>query len=119
MPAQRSADVDAYIAAAPEVARPLLDGLREIILSAAPEAVERISYGMPSYQLHGERLTYFQASKRHVGLYAFTADDARAVGLEERMGAKSTLHFPLNQPLPASAIRRLIEQRARSAVHRG
>ena len=119
MPAQPPSDVDSYIAAAPKEARPLLNELRETVRAAAPEADERISYGMPSYHLHGTRLTYFQAHSRHIGLYAFTVDDARTVGLEGHMAAKSTLHFPLDQPLPTSAIRQLIEQRVTATASKG
>jgi uncharacterized protein YdhG (YjbR/CyaY superfamily) len=102
--------VDEYIAAAPEAVRPMQNELRETIRAAAPEADERISYGMPYYHLHG-RLAYFQAHARHIGLYAFNLDDARAVGLEQHMSAKSTLQFRLDQPLPVAAIRSLILQR--------
>jgi uncharacterized protein YdhG (YjbR/CyaY superfamily) len=116
VPAQPTRDVDSYIATAPEGARPLLKELRETIRAAAPEAEERISYGMPYYHLQGVRLTYFQAHTRHIGLYAFTVEDARAVGLEQHMAAKSTLHFPLDQTLPTSAIRRLIELRAKATA---
>jgi uncharacterized protein YdhG (YjbR/CyaY superfamily) len=116
MPAQPIRDVDTYIAAAPEGARPLLRELRKTIRAAAPEAEERISYGMPYYHLHGVRLTYFQAHTRHIGLYAFTVEDARAVGLEEHVAAKATLQFPLVRPLPTSAIRRLIERRLKATA---
>jgi uncharacterized protein YdhG (YjbR/CyaY superfamily) len=119
MPAQPARDVDSYIAAAPERARSLLAELRETILAAAPEAEERISYGMPYYHLSGVRITYFQAHTRHIGLYAFSVEDARAVGLEDHMAAKSTLQFPLDQPLPTSAIRRLIEQRVSATAAKG
>jgi uncharacterized protein YdhG (YjbR/CyaY superfamily) len=119
MPAQPTRDVDGYIVAAPEGARPLLKELRETIRAAAPEAEERISYGMPYYHLRGVRLTYFQAHTRHIGLYAFTVEDARAVGLEQHMAAKATLQFPLDQPLPTSAIRRLIEQRVNATAANG
>ena len=108
-------NVDEYIAAAPEAVRPMLTELRETIRAAAPEAEERISYGMPYYYLRG-RLAYFQAHARHIGLYAFNLEDARAVGLERHMSAKSTLQFPLDQPLPLAAIRSLIEQRVRTAA---
>ena len=40
-------DVEAYIAAAPEAARPMLRQLRQLIRSTAPAAEERLSYGMP------------------------------------------------------------------------
>jgi uncharacterized protein YdhG (YjbR/CyaY superfamily) len=110
--------VDEYIAAAPEAVQPMLNELRETIRAAAPQADERISYNMPYYHLHG-RLAYFQAHARHIGLYAFTLDDARAVGLEQHMSAKSTLHFPLDQPLPRTAIRRLIQERVRTNEAKG
>jgi uncharacterized protein YdhG (YjbR/CyaY superfamily) len=106
-------DVDAYIAGAPEATRPMLIKLRETIRLAAPEADERISYGMPYYHLHG-RLTYFQAHTRHIGLYAFSPEEARAVGLEQHMSAKSTLQFSLDQPLPLAAIRNLVEHRVQT-----
>jgi uncharacterized protein YdhG (YjbR/CyaY superfamily) len=119
MSAQAVRDVDAYVAEAPEAARPLLTELRALIRNAAPEAEEQISYGMPSYKLHGVRLTYFQAHTRHIGLYAFNAEDARAVGLDGHMGSKSTLHFALDEPLPASAIRRLVQQRVDAIAAQG
>lgn len=105
--------VDEYIDAAPEAAQPMLIELRETIRAAAPQAEERISYGMPSYHLNG-RLTYFQAHARHIGLYAFNMEDARAVGLEQHISAKATLRFPLDRPLPVAAIRKLIEERVRT-----
>jgi uncharacterized protein YdhG (YjbR/CyaY superfamily) len=119
MPAQSTGDVDGYIAAAPEGARPLLRALRDAIRAAAPEAEEGISYGMPSYHVRGVRLTYFQAHTRHIGLYAFTIEDARAVGLEQHMAAKATLRFTLDQPLPTSAIKRLIEKRVNTIAAKG
>ena len=110
--------VDEYIGAAPEAVQPMLNELRETIRAAAPEADERISYGMPYYHLHG-RLAYFQAHARHIGLYAFTSEDARAVGLAQHMSAKSTLQFPLDQPLPLAAIQRLIQQRVTTNEAKG
>lgn len=102
--------VDEYIAGAPAAIQLMLTALRETIRAAAPDAEERISYGMPYYSLNG-RLAYFQAHAHHIGLYAFSAEDARAVGLEQHLAAKATLQFPLDQPLPLPAIRRLIEKR--------
>ncbi|MFZ0169626.1 MAG: DUF1801 domain-containing protein [Candidatus Dormiibacterota bacterium] len=110
--------VDEYIAAASEAAQPMLKELRESIRAAAPQADERISYGMPSYHLQG-RLAYFQAHARHIGLYSFNLEDARGVGLEGYMSAKSTLHFPLNQPLPRAAIQKLVQQRVRANDTKG
>ena len=104
-------DVDEYIARAPDGARAALAELRSIIRSAAPQAEERISYGMPYYDLNG-RLAYFSLHARHIGLYPADRTAAAAAGLTSNFAEKSTLQFPLDQPLPAATIRTFIEQRA-------
>ena len=106
-----SREVDAYIAAAPKAAQPLLRRLRQLIKGAAPEAVEKISYGMPHYNLHG-RLVYFAIFKDHIGLYpAGYAEKYKE--LRPYMSGQGTLRFPLDQPLPAAQITRLIKQRVK------
>jgi uncharacterized protein YdhG (YjbR/CyaY superfamily) len=105
--------VDEYIAGEPESLRPMLTELRDTIRAAAPEADERISYGMPYYHLNG-RLAYFRTHAHHIGLYPFSLEEARAAGLEHLMAAKATLQLPLDQPLPLAAIRRVIEQRVKT-----
>jgi uncharacterized protein YdhG (YjbR/CyaY superfamily) len=102
-------EVDAYIAAAPRAAQPLLREMRRIIKDAAPQAEERISYGMPYYHLHG-RLVYFAAHKNHVGLYAL-GETYKAEGLQDHVAAKGTLQFQFGEPLPAAQISRLVKKR--------
>jgi uncharacterized protein YdhG (YjbR/CyaY superfamily) len=104
-------DVDAYINAAPAAARPILRQLRQAIRAAAPDAEEKISYGMPHYQYHG-RLAYFAAHTHHVGLYALGPSDRLPRELKQYAAAKGTLQFPIGQALPATAIRRLVKARA-------
>jgi len=106
-------DVDEYIARAPAEARAALAELRAIIKAAAPAAEERISYGMPYYFLNG-RLAYFSLHAHHIGLYPADRAAADAAGLTSNFAAKSTLQFPLDQPLPAASIHTLIEQPASS-----
>lgn len=106
-------DVDEYIARAPAAARQQLADLRAAIRSEAPQAEERISYGMPSYHLGG-RLAYFSVHARHIGLYPAGRDDADAAGLGTHLAAKSTLQFPLDQPLPIANIRRFIKRRVKA-----
>jgi len=106
-------DVDAYIAAAPKAAQPLLNQLREVIKTAAPQANEKISYGMPSYEQHG-RLAYFAGYERHVGLYgvAHVASEQDAE-VHKYLENNSTLRFPVGQELPVSLIRKLIKERVK------
>jgi uncharacterized protein YdhG (YjbR/CyaY superfamily) len=82
-----------------------------VIRKAAPEAEERISYGMPYYHYHG-RLVYFAAHTRHVGLYAL-GQTYQAEGLQDYVAAKGTLQFPYGGPLPVEKIARLVKKRVK------
>jgi len=106
-------DVDAYIATAPKSVQPMLNELRQVIKSTAPEAKEKISYGMPTYEHHG-RVAYFAGYEGHVGLYGVAHvkaahDDEVAKYLE----SQSTLRFPVGQRLPVALIRKLIKARVK------
>lgn len=104
-------DVDEYIEAAPEAAQPMLHELRRLIRSAAPDAEEKISYGMPFYEYHG-RLVYFAAYKNHIGLYPLgRAKDMYADELKEYLSGRSTARFPIGRPLPVSLIRKVVRLR--------
>jgi uncharacterized protein YdhG (YjbR/CyaY superfamily) len=63
------ADMDAYLAALPEDARATLETLRRVVRAAVPEAVETISYGMPTFKYSGKWLFYFAAAKKHCAIY--------------------------------------------------
>ena len=49
----RDPRIDAYIARAPEFARPVLEHLRAIMHEAVPEVQETIKWGMPFFDHHG------------------------------------------------------------------
>jgi uncharacterized protein YdhG (YjbR/CyaY superfamily) len=100
--------VDAYIAAAPRKVRAALKKLRSIIREVAPDAQERISYGMP-YYAHKGRLAYFQHAKNHIGLYlAPSVIKEHIAELGSYETAKATIRFPLGRKLPFALIRKLI-----------
>lgn len=101
--------VDAYIAAAPKAAQPRLRELRKLIKQAAPQAEERLSYGMPYYD-HGGRLIYFSAFKTHIGVYP-VGEAAEHKALGKYMTGKGTYRFPLDEPMPMDLIRQLVEAR--------
>lgn len=105
--------VDEYIRSAPEEIRGKLSELRRLIRTAAPEAEERISYGMPYYGYKG-RLAYFRFAKNHVGLYVMPPVVAEFK--EELKGyetAKAAIRFPLDKKLPSALIKKLIKARAK------
>ena len=106
-----SPDVDAYIAAAPKAARPMLRELRRVIRQCAPQAIEKLSYRMPYYHHHA-RLTYFAAFKGHVSLYAMGRSKLRfAREMKRYQSSASTLRFPLGTKIPANLVAKLIRAR--------
>lgn len=110
-PEPRPKDVDAYIASAPAVVRPMLRELRLAIKQAAPEALEKISYGMPTYECYG-KLTSFAGYATHVGLYGVVHED-RLADEEARqyLESRSTLRFPAGRPLPVALVERVVAAR--------
>ena len=101
--------VDDYIAAqAPEV-QPRLRELRAAILTAAPDAEEVISYGMPTYRRGGGRI-HFAAAKRHVALYGAPLE-LLAEELKGLRQPKGTIRFPLDRPIPQDLVSKLAAAR--------
>jgi len=104
-------DVDAYIATAPKEVRRKLKEIRTVIRKAAPDAEERISYGMPYYGYKG-RLAYFAAFKKHIGLYVPTpVIEEHKSELTDYETAKATIRFPLKKKLPLGLIKKLVKAR--------
>jgi uncharacterized protein YdhG (YjbR/CyaY superfamily) len=98
--------VDEYIAAQKPDARARLQELRNTIRAAVPQAAEVISYGMPTYRL-GARRVYFAAAKRHCALYG-AGIDLVADELGKFKTLKGTVQFPLDAPIPAHLVHRLV-----------
>jgi uncharacterized protein YdhG (YjbR/CyaY superfamily) len=110
--------VDEYIAAQPEAAQHVLSRVRNTIRKSVPAAEEMISYNMPTYKLHGDRLLYFAGWKRHYSLYPATKRLIEA--FEGELGSakivKSTLQFSLAEPVPVKLIDRIAKFRAREVT---
>jgi uncharacterized protein YdhG (YjbR/CyaY superfamily) len=103
--------IDQYISAFPEDTRKILEQIRQVVKSAAPEAVETIKYSMPTFILRGN-LIHFAAFKNHIGLYpAPKGDGTLEKELAQYRAEKSTLRFPLNKPIPLDLIYRVVRLR--------
>jgi uncharacterized protein YdhG (YjbR/CyaY superfamily) len=59
-----------YVAAIPPEHRPLFDRFAGLILSVAPDARTRISYGIPTYEVEGKRL-YVGVWKHGLSVYGW------------------------------------------------
>ena len=107
---QNFSNVNAYIQAQALAAQPHLQDLRNVIRSAAPDAAESISYGMPAYKFKGKPLVYFGAFKSHIGFYATpTGHTAFADELANYKQGKGSVQFPMDKPMPLDLVKRMVE----------
>ena len=105
--------VDEYIALFPPEVKVLLKQLRKLITTTAPDAEEVLSYQMPAYKYNG-MLIYFAAHKNHIGLYPFkSAIHAFQKELTNYEGAKGTVRFPFDKPLPEKLITKIVKFRVK------
>ncbi|MCQ4034666.1 iron chaperone [Kaistella montana] len=104
--------VEIYIKSFPaEVQQKLLE-IRKTILSVAPDAEEKISYGMPGFYLNNKPLVYFAGYKHHIGFYATpNGHQEFAKELLVYKQGKGSVQFPLNKEIPFDLIRRIVEFR--------
>jgi uncharacterized protein YdhG (YjbR/CyaY superfamily) len=120
--AKRSAapqDIDEYLAGVPEPARTTLSKVRAAIRSAAPpETVEGFSYGMPAFKCK-KPLMGFAAFAGHCSLFPMSGSVINTLK-EELEGfevSKGTIRFPVDKPLPAPLIKKLVKARLAEIDH--
>ena len=111
-------DVDTYIASFPEVIQNLLQQIRTRIRQTAPEAKETISYGMPTYVLNGN-LVHFAAFKNHIGFYPSPSGiEQFKEKLSAYKGAKGSVQFPLDKPMPLDLITKIVKFRVKENMEK-
>ncbi len=104
--------VDEYILQFDKDIRQILQQIRQCIKEAAPEAAEKISYQMPTFTLYGN-LVHFAAYKKHIGFYpAPSGIEAFKDELSGYKGAKGSVQFPVDRPMPFDLISRIVKFRA-------
>ena len=107
--------VDDYIASQPEAVQRVLKRLRNTIRKAVPSADETISYHIPTYKLHGDRVLYFAAWKQHYSLYP--ASPQLVAAFKNELAPyevnKGTIRFPLFEPIPVKLIGSIAKFRAK------
>lgn len=109
MLAGKPTDFETYVATFPGEVQQRLRKAREVILKAAPEAVEHISYGMPAFKVQGRPLVYIAGYKSHIGFYAIpNTHEKFSEELSGYKQGKGSVQFPLSQPLPVGLIRRMV-----------
>jgi uncharacterized protein YdhG (YjbR/CyaY superfamily) len=108
-------DIDRYLAGVGEPMRSTLQQLRQCVLDVIPDAEECISYGLPAFKIQGKAIAGFGAFKNHLSYLPHSGSvlPALAADLAGYEGTKGSLHFPLDQPLPAALVHKLVTTRLR------
>jgi uncharacterized protein YdhG (YjbR/CyaY superfamily) len=106
-------DIDEYLAGVPEPARSTLREMRATIRSVAPpEATEALGYGIPTFRYKGA-LVAFAAFTKHCSFFPMSLAVIAKLKKELKpyQASKGTLHFPLDMPLSASLVKKIVKAR--------
>ena len=118
MDPQAPQTIDEYIASYPRDVQDILQKIRGIIRREAPGAEEAIRYRLPTFILHGN-LVHFGAFKEHIGFYPTPSGTEKfRKELSVYTGAKGSVRFPLDQPIPYDLIREIVQFRAKENLEK-
>ncbi len=108
--APKFTSVDEYIASFPPATQKVLEEIRVLIKSLAPDAKSKISYQIACFELNGRNLAHFAGWKRHVSLYPVPAgSEAFQREIKPYVDGKGTLKFPLDEPIPFKLIEKVVK----------
>jgi uncharacterized protein YdhG (YjbR/CyaY superfamily) len=114
--------IDEYINTFPKGVQSILEKIRQTIRKVAPEAIEAISYQMPTFKLNGKYLVYFAAYKNHIGFYPTpSGTEAFKKELSPYKAGKGSARFPLGEPIPYDLVKKIVmfrikERQAEKAI---
>ena len=106
-------NIDDYLASVPEPARTTLSKMRAVIRSVIPaEATECISYGIGGFKYKGP-LVWFAAFANHCSFFPGNSSLIKTFkdDLKGYETSKGTIRFPLDKPLPAALLKKIVKVR--------
>jgi len=110
--------IDEYIANFPKDVQAILEKVRATIRKSAPNAEEVINYGIPTFTLHGN-LVHFAGFKNHIGFYPTPSGIEKfKKELSIYKGAKGSVQFPLDKPIPYGLIGKIVKFRVKEVLER-
>jgi uncharacterized protein YdhG (YjbR/CyaY superfamily) len=110
--------IDEYIAGYPPDIQQILEKIRTTVREAAPDAIETISYQIPTFKLEGN-LVHFAAFKKHIGFYpAPSGIEQFDEQLSKYKRAKGSIRFPLDEAIPYDLISEIVRFRVRENLER-
>ena len=106
--------IDKFISQYPPEVQTILQKIRALIQKSAPGAEEAMSYGIPTFKLNGKNLVHFSAFKEHIGFYPTPAGIEKfKKELSVYEGAKGSVKFPLDKPIPYTLIGKITQFRVK------
>jgi uncharacterized protein YdhG (YjbR/CyaY superfamily) len=104
-------DIDAWLARLAPEPRAALEKLRAQIHAAAPGAEECISYGMPTFKLHGH-LVAFGAFRKHLSFFPMSSTLLRTLPEAGAFATSTgTMQFQPDKPIPAALVKKIVKAR--------
>ncbi len=101
--------IEEYIKTFPEDIQRILEKMRETIHNVAPDAEETISYQMLTFKQNGKNIVHFAAWKNYIAFYATSSgNEAFRKELSVYQGAKGSVQFPFDQPIPYDLIKKIV-----------
>ncbi|WP_284976262.1 MULTISPECIES: DUF1801 domain-containing protein [unclassified Arthrobacter] len=105
--------VTEYLSSVSAANRGPLERIVDLARELAPDAVEGTSYGMPALLIDGKGFVSVIETKKHLALYPYSGQILPT--MSEELGGYSwspgTLRFSVDNPVPDSLIRRILETR--------
>lgn len=100
--------IDQYIEHFPDEVKLILQKIRSVITDSAGDAVETISYQLPTFKYKGKNLVHFAAFKNHIGFYPTPSGiTAFQDELSKYKFSKGSVQFPMDEPIPYDLIARI------------
>jgi len=105
-------DVADYLSQVPGPQREALERLRRTIKSIVPDAVEAISYQIPTFKLNGRMLVSYAAFKHHCSFFPGAGPiEMHANDLKSFQTSKGTIQFTPEHPLSTALVKKLVKTR--------
>ncbi|MFM2226390.1 MAG: hypothetical protein RJA07_2592 [Bacteroidota bacterium] len=110
---KKTKNINEYISLQPDIAKEMLEQIREIVKSIIPDTEEIISYGMPAFKVYGRVLVYFAGFKNHCSLFPANASliAEMKTELKNYKTSKGTIQFEFGKPLPINLIKKIVKIR--------
>mgnify|MGYP001374622159 CR=1 FL=1 len=100
--------VEEYISIQEKSIIQTLIDLRKAIVEAAPQAIEKISYGMPTFH-YKENIIHFAAYKNHIGIYPTPSAIIKFSNeLKDYKTSKGAIQFPIDKKLDLDLIKKMV-----------